>query len=143
MNQFRTSPEPPYGTGPAQYAPPYGQPQHGQAFPPYQPASYPRPSYYGGYPAPEHPQGTTVLILGILGFVAFPCGIVAWHMGSKAQREIRAAELSYSNESNINIGKILGMVTSIIGMVVVGLVLIQIVFSVLFWVMAMASYATM
>jgi hypothetical protein len=89
-----------------------------------QPTPYPQPYFQ---PLPEHPEGTTILVLGALGFIFFPCGIIAWSMGNKALKEIRASGISYSNESNINVGKILGMVTSILGMVAVGLVLVQIV----------------
>ncbi|WP_152362951.1 DUF4190 domain-containing protein [Microlunatus speluncae] len=119
--------------------PAYGQPaQYGQ---PAYVSSQPYPQPYGRppfQPLPEHSEGTTILILGILGFVVFPCGIVAWYMGNKALKEIRASGIRYSNESNINVGKILGMVTSILGMVAVGLVLVQVVFY-LVYVAAMMS----
>jgi hypothetical protein len=120
----------------------YGQRSYGppQPYQPYQPAApYPRPYFQ---PQPEHPEGTTILVLGVLGFVVLPCGIIAWYMGSKALKAIRASGITYSNESNINVGKILGMVTSIIGMVAVGLLLVQIVFYFVFWMAAMASMAT-
>jgi hypothetical protein len=113
----------------------YSQPAHGQQPYPYSPHS--------AYPAlREHPEGTTILILGVLGFVVFPCGIIAWYLGSKAMKQIQAGGIRYSNESNITTGKILGMVTSIIGMVAVGLVLVQIVGSVVFWLVAMVGMAT-
>lgn len=111
------------------------QPAYGQ--------HYPDPPY-AAYPAiREHPEGTTILILGILGFFVLPCGIIAWFMGDKTLKAIRASGIRYSNESNINVGRILGMVTSIIGMVAVGLVLVQIVGYFVFWLVAMASVATM
>jgi hypothetical protein len=100
--------------------------------------SYP-PGGYGGYPNQggyqqpgyggggyggqvEHPQGTMVLVLGVLGIVA--CQLVApfaWVMGNKALEEIDRDPLRYSNRSNVNLGRILGMVGTII--LGVGLVL--------------------
>lgn len=124
----------PYGQQP-QYGQqePYGQqPQYGQQAPYGQQGSYPQPSPYAQpYQAvQEHPQGTMILVLGIVGFFVFICGIIAWVMGSKAQKEIQATGIRYSNESNINIGKILGMVTTILGMVWVVILIIYIIFMV-------------
>ena len=55
----------------------------------------------GGAPAPygqsygvatqEHPQGTTILVLGIVGIFVGVCAPIAWYMGSKAQKEIAAS----------------------------------------------------
>jgi uncharacterized BrkB/YihY/UPF0761 family membrane protein len=84
----------PYGHDPRSAAP-YGQP--------YQ--MVPR----------EHPQGTTVLVLGILGFfVAGICAPFAWYLGSKALKEIRASGLHYTNEQNIVVGRILGIIMTIV-----------------------------
>ncbi len=117
--------------------PQHNQPAYGQPY--RQSVPYGRPVFHA---LPEHPEGTTILVLGIVGFVVFPCGIIAWYMGHKALKEIRASGISYSNESNINVGKILGMVTSIIGMVAVGLVLVQVVFYIIYVMAMMASLAT-
>jgi hypothetical protein len=68
---------------------------------------------YGGGGQPEHPQGTTILVLGIVGLVC--CGIaavVAWIMGNKAQQEIDAGQ--YAPTSSVKIGRILGMVGTIL-----------------------------
>lgn len=126
-------PQQPYGQQP-QYGQqqPYGQqPQYGQQQPYSQPSPYQQqPSPYGGgYQAmQEHPQGTTILILGILGFVTSGiCGAIAWYMGSKAQKEMAASGTRYSNESNINVGKILGMVTTILGLLGILLVIVYII----------------
>lgn len=101
--------------------------------------SYP-PGGYGGHPGPgyggapgapygggyggqiEHPQGTTVLILGILSLVACQIlGPFAWSMGNKALEEIDRDPLRYSNRSNVNTGRILGIVgTVLLGLYVVG-----------------------
>lgn len=80
---------------------------------------------YGGQPygvAPqEHPQGTVVLVLGILGFLVGVTAPFAWYLGNKAMKEVRASGTSYSNEQQINIGRILGMVVTLL--YAIGLVL--------------------
>lgn len=94
-----------------------GQPgQPGQAMP-----------YGQSYPpvAQEHPQGTTVLVLGIVGIFFGIAAPFAWYLGNKAMKEIRASGQTYSNEQNVNIGRILGMVFTII-------YLITVVFSIIF-----------
>lgn len=84
----QTPPGPPPGWNPASAPPPPGPP----------------PGYgYGYAPAQhEHPQGTAVLVLGILGFVS--CGLlgpIAWIMGNKALAEIDAHPGYYSNRGNV------------------------------------------
>jgi uncharacterized BrkB/YihY/UPF0761 family membrane protein len=91
---------------------------------------YSRPPAPYGQPYPlvprEHPQGTTVLVLGILGFfVAGVCAPFAWYLGSKALREIRTSGVRYSNEQSIVVGRILGIIMTI-------LLLAAIVFAVVF-----------
>lgn len=78
--------------------------------------STPQPPGGGYAPTQEHPQGTLILILGILGFFTGICGLIAWILGSKAQKEIASSGASYSNEGNIKIGKILGIITTIWGL---------------------------
>lgn len=85
-----------------------------------------QPAYGGGVPQ-EHPQGTMILILGIVGFFVTICGPIAWVMGHKAQKEIAASGVSYSNEQNINIGKILGMVVSILAIIGIVIAVVAIV----------------
>ena len=61
----------------------------------------------------EHPQGTTVLIMGILSLVV--CGFLgpfAWMQGNKALAEIDANPGRYSNRSNVNAGRICGMIAT-------------------------------
>jgi uncharacterized membrane protein YjgN (DUF898 family) len=63
----------------------------------------------------EHPQGTTILVLGILSLVF--CGIlgpVAWVMGSNALREIDASPGTYSNRGQVQAGRICGIITSVL-----------------------------
>jgi hypothetical protein len=98
----------------------------------YQQPGYP-PAPQSGYVVaqpygalPEHPQGTTILVLGIVGLFVTICAPIAWYMGSKAQKEIAASGVRYANEQNINIGKIIGMVISILAIIglVIGIVAI-------------------
>ena len=120
-----------------QQSPSYGQqqPQHGQQPPQGQPQYVQQPYYgqpqygqpgfpQGGYGAPllpKHPQSTTALVLGLVGlaggfmcFLPLLCAPFAWFYGRKAVREIDAAPQSYSGRSEA-IG---GMVTGIIGTVI-------------------------
>ena len=79
----------------------------------------PGPYGWGGspygmpYPVADHPQGTVVLVLGILSLAL--CGLVgpvAWWMGSKALREVDAHPGYYRNRGSIQAGRIMGMVSS-------------------------------
>jgi hypothetical protein len=63
----------------------------------------------------EHPKGTAILILGILSLICFaPLGIAAWLMGNTAIREIDGAPGRYSNRQTVQIGRILGIVGTVI-----------------------------
>lgn len=80
------------------------------AMPPYQ---YPgaQPPY--GWGPREHPQGTTILVLGILSLVV--CGLlgpVAWSMGNSALEEIDANPTAYSNRGAVQAGYICGIIAS-------------------------------
>lgn len=60
----------------------------------------------------DHPDGTTVLVLGILGVVV--CGVlapIAWVKGRRAQREIDAHPgVLWTNASAVTAGRICGIV---------------------------------
>ena len=85
-----------------------------------------------GFGAREHPQATTVLVLGILGLVV--CGLIApfaWVMGNRVVREIDASSGQLGGRSQANAGRICGMVgtiligvTLLIGIAGVGVLLI-------------------
>ena len=93
---------PQYGGAPQYGSPQYGAPQYGT------PYGYGPPQY-------EHPQGTTVLILGILGIVA--CQILApfaWVIGNRALAEIDANPGAYSNRGLVVAGRICGIVGSVL-----------------------------
>jgi len=98
-----------YGSAPEVQG--YQQP----AYPPAEQSNYVVAQPYGALP--EHPQGTTILVLGIVGLFVTICAPIAWYMGSKAQKEIAASGVRYANEQNINIGKIIGMVLTILAIV--------------------------
>lgn len=76
-----------------------------------------------GQPA-RHPDATTVLILGILGFVV--CGFLApfaWSKGNKTLREIRSNPGMFTGESEANIGRILGIIGTIFLIIAVVVIL--------------------
>ena len=70
--------------------------------------SYPNygPSYYG--PPPQtHPNGTTILVLGILSLVMCTfIGPFAWSMGTKALREIDQSGYVYENRGMVSAGRV-------------------------------------
>ena len=128
--------------------PPYSQPgqypQSGE-----QPGQYPQSGeqpgqYAGGQPAPygqqsampygqqpytmppmqEHPQGTMILIFGILGIFITIFAPIAWYLGNKAKQDVQTSGVQYSNEQNISIGRMLGKVFTIIAIVSIVLVII-------------------
>lgn len=100
-------PGPPFGYG----GPPqggFGQPGYGYGG-------------YGGYGSgtAEHPQGTTILVLGVCSLVfTFVCGFgallgpVAWIMGNNALKEIDANPSLYSNRGSVSAGRICGIIAT-------------------------------
>jgi hypothetical protein len=79
-------------------------------------------SPYDGYGGRDHPQGTTVLVLGILSLVVCQLlGPVAWIMGNNAIAEIDRNPGAYSNRGSVQAGRICGIVAScLLVLVVVG-----------------------
>ncbi len=83
------------------------------------------------YPQPgaprNHPDGTKVLVLGILSVVLCQIlGPFAWSSGNKALREIDASPSSYANRGSVQAGRILGMVASILLILSIVIVVISI-----------------
>jgi hypothetical protein len=73
----------------------------------------------------DHPQGTLILILGILSLICIQIlGPVAWIMGNRALAEIDANPAMYTNRSTVNAGRICG----IIGTVLLVLSIIWVIF---------------
>ena len=116
---------------PGQYGgQPYGgQPyagQSGQAYPPYGAPGAPAPGYnaygpYGGFASgAEHPQGTLILVLGIVGLVLCQlAGPVAWIMGRNALREMDASGQQFTNRGQVKAGMICGIIATVLTALVI------------------------
>lgn len=108
---------PPPGGG---YPPPGGGfPPAGGGYPPPGGGYPPAGGAYGGYggyrPPMDHPQGTTILVLGILSLIC--CGLlgpVAWIMGNSAIKEIDANPSAYSNRGSVQAGRIIGIIATVL-----------------------------
>ncbi|HLS77996.1 MAG TPA: DUF4190 domain-containing protein [Nocardia sp.] len=78
------------------------------------------PPQYGNpylpYGAPQdHPQATTVLILGILGLVLCQlCAPFAWWMGARVQKEIEASGGMMGGQGSAKAGYICGIIGTIL-----------------------------
>ena len=110
---------------------PYSQPPPGQYPGSGAPGQYPggsTPAPYGqggyGVATQEHPQGTMIFALGIVGIFVGVCAPIAWYLGNKTLREITASGASYSNLSQIRTGRMLGKVFTIIYIVLIVLYII-------------------
>ena len=91
----------------------------------------------GGYQQPYDPQqqymkphrGTLILVFGILSWMlCFIFGAVAWSMGNTDLRDMRAGRMDPTGEGLTQAGRILGMVSVIITIVVLALVLLGFLF---------------
>lgn len=75
-----------------------------------------QPPYLPRYQViPDHPQATTVLVLGILGLVL--CGVIApfaWSMGNRVQAEIDASHGATGGRSSANAGRIMGIIGTVL-----------------------------
>jgi phosphotransferase system glucose/maltose/N-acetylglucosamine-specific IIC component len=84
--------------------------------PPPPPPLGPTPGNWQQTNQAEHPDGTTILVLGILSIVV--CGLLgpfAWNMGNKTLREIDAnPSVVYRNRGNVAAGRICGMIATIL-----------------------------
>jgi hypothetical protein len=124
-------PQAPYGqasgysqpSGQSGYPEPSGYPGYGQALTPQeQPYGY-------GYPmAPDHPSSTVVLVLGLIGMFLFPVTApFAWVMGSKARAEMKAYPGRWGSSGTLTVGWVLGIITSVIWLLMIGFVMLAIV----------------
>ncbi|HET6859656.1 MAG TPA: hypothetical protein VFH94_21520 [Streptomyces sp.] len=116
---------------PASQPSPYGQPAD-QQYPASQPSPYGQPpAQYGQQPygvaTGEHPQGTMIFVLGIVGIFVGVCAPIAWYLGNKALREVTASGANYSNVSQIRTGRMLGKVFTIIYIVFIVLYIIALI----------------
>lgn len=102
------------GQGQSPYPAVIQQPQYQGQWEPQQ-NPYMQPGPYGMAPV-EHPQATTVLVLGAISVGVPVLSFVAWYMGSKAKKEIgRGAPYAYAG--NLKTGHILGKVIGILTIV--------------------------
>jgi hypothetical protein len=108
------NPYDPHGA-PGYGAPGYGAPGYGATGVPYW--------------APDHPDSTMVLLLGILGMAV--CQVIApfaWVKGARVKREIDESGGRYGGRSQVQVGYVLGIVGSVIlGLYVVGFLLYLVV----------------
>lgn len=92
-----------------QPGPSWQQPAGSWQHPGYQ--APPTPPVY----APDHPQATLSLVLGILGVVA--CGVVApfaWVVGRRTLREIDASQGRVGGRTTAQVGYVLGVVGTVL-----------------------------
>jgi predicted ferric reductase len=65
-------------------------------------------------------RGVVVLVLGILGLVVcFICGIIAWVMGNNDLRQMDAGAMDPSGRGMTQAGKICGMISVILAIIVI------------------------
>jgi Domain of unknown function (DUF4190) len=96
------------------------------SYPPQPPYGAPPPYGYG-YVAPNHPQATTIMVLGILSLTCCSlCGPFAWVMGHRALREIRASGGTIGGHGQVMAGYVCGIIGTVL--LVVSLVLVVLEF---------------
>jgi hypothetical protein len=102
----------------------------GVSYPPQPPYGTPPPYGYGYPVPPNHPQATTILVLGILGLVCCtPCGPFAWVMGQRALKQINSSGGTVGGHGQVLAGYICGIIaTGLLALTVVILVLEFVVF---------------
>ncbi|HET9301318.1 MAG TPA: hypothetical protein VFO20_00935 [Propionibacteriaceae bacterium] len=133
--QTQPSQQDPYAQPGQQYPPAGGQstPYDQQSPMPYgqqspMPYGQQSPMPYGqqpyGAPQQEHPQGTLILIFGILGIFITIFAPIAWYLGNKAKKDIQASGIHYTNEQNISVGRMLGKIFTIIALVSIAITII-------------------
>lgn len=116
-------PQPP-SRGPIQPNGPYSpsMPPAAPPMPPMPPGYQPMAPGYsanpygaGGYPA-EYPNGTTILLLGILGLIV--CQVlspIAWVMGHNARKAIASTPgVQYSNQGSVTAGWVMGIIGTVL-----------------------------
>ncbi len=75
-----------------------------------------------GWPEMKPHRGTLILVLGVLSLIlCAPLGVAAWMMGRKDLKLMAAGEMDPSGKDLTNIGRILGIIGTVL--LVIGLVL--------------------
>jgi len=60
-------------------------------------------------------RGTTVLVLGIVGILCCQvCGPIAWYLGSAELKRIAAGQAAASGETSARVGRILGIIGTVL-----------------------------
>jgi hypothetical protein len=86
------------------------------------------PQAPGGQLLKPH-RGSAVLVLGILGLVVCViCGIIAWVMGNNDLREMAAGTMDASGRGLTQAGKICGMISVLLMLVVPLFILLMLLF---------------
>lgn len=94
---------------------------------------YGMPGFGGPSNVREHPSGTTVLVLGILGLVlGFACCLgfvlspIAWAKGASARKEMQAAPgITWTNGGQVTAGWVCGIIgTAFVALGVIAFVII-------------------
>lgn len=63
-------------------------------------------------------RGTMILTFGIIGIIScLPLSIAAWVMGSGDLKKMDAGQMDPAGRSNTNVGKILGMIGTLLAIV--------------------------
>ncbi|PZG13616.1 DUF4190 domain-containing protein [Nonomuraea aridisoli] len=81
-------------------------------------------NYYG--PPPQtHPNGTTILVLGILSLVICSfLGPFAWAMGTRALREIDSSGHYFDNRGQVQAGRVCGIISTVLLAIGLGLTIV-------------------
>lgn len=96
-------------------------------------------SAYGyGYPPGleiDHPRGVLILVFGLLSVLGISVlGPFAWVMGTSALAEIDGSPTRYRNRQLVEIGRILGIVGTVMLLLVVAMFVVMfVVFGLSFW----------
>ncbi len=107
------SPVVPAPTPASQFAPTPAPAPAGYAGPP--PGLEPEPhapSPVAG-PLPDHPDATTVVVLGAVGMMVGVTGFIGWYLSSRAKREIEAGA-PYHYGGTLQLGRALSIITSVL-----------------------------
>lgn len=93
----------PLGTAPAQFpGATRFQPTYGQSNP------------YSLGEAPEHPNATTSLVLGIIGLFFPIVSPFAWYLGGRGRRDMREQPGRYRESSSLTAGWVMGIIGSLL-----------------------------
>ncbi|RMB61873.1 hypothetical protein [Tessaracoccus antarcticus] len=131
LQQRTMAPDPYHGAArqPEQQPPPYPLPYTQQSSPLMPVGPYGAQGPYMMVRA-EHPQATTVLVLGAVSIAVPVLSFVAWYMGAKAKREIESgAPFAYAGNLKTGhiIGKVMGILTIVGGSLYVLLMIVYVV----------------